>query len=61
MCAHESCNQASEEEYTKPETVKKFVQHIMQARMDRDEDSKVAHTVSSRNGLCAENDQFFQY
>ena len=57
MCAHESCNQASEEEYTKPETFKKFVQHIMQARMDRDEDSKVALTVSSRNGLCAENDQ----
>ena len=35
VCAHESCDQASEEEYTKPETYKEFVEQIS------DEDSKV--------------------
>ena len=44
VCAHESCDQASEEEYTKPETYKEFVEQIMQACMDGDEDSKVAIT-----------------
>ena len=44
VCAHQSCDQASEEEYTKPDTYKEFVEQLMQACMDGDEDSKVAIT-----------------
>ena len=42
VCAHQSCDQ----EYTKPETYKEFLEQIMQACMDGDEDSKVAITQS---------------